>query len=183
MKSKILFVLGVGLAVLFILRFRGVLVAANVNRQQITRLELARELEKQAGSQALDSLITRKLILDEAKRQKISVSNDELNGEISKIEEQLKAQNQSLDEALTSRGLNRKDLEDQIRFQILLQKMVNKDIEVTDEEVENYIKDTKTTDSKENVKEDLKQQKVSEKIQAFLTDLRTKAKIDYFVTF
>lgn len=167
---------------------KGLFVAATVNGQPIWRLTLVKELEKQAGKKVLDSLITRTLILQEAKKQKVSVTDEEVNKEISQIEETVNSQGQNLDQLLTAQGMTKNDLVEQIRTQKLVEKIAAKDIKITDEEVKDYFeenkssfpKDKKFEEVEEDIKKQLEQEKLNEKIQTWIQSLRNAAKINYF---
>ncbi len=168
---------------------RGVFVAAIVNGQPISRLSVISELEKQGGKQALNSLITKTLIFQEANKQKITVSKQEVDAEMKKIEESVVKQGQNLNQLLATQGMSRDALAEQVSLQKLIEKMVGKEIQVTDKEVSDYIEKNKetlgdTTDQanlQENVKQQLRQQKLSEKYQALIEKLQKDAKISYFV--
>ncbi|MCX6724672.1 MAG: hypothetical protein NTV20_01050, partial [Candidatus Shapirobacteria bacterium] len=75
--------------------------------------------------------------------------------------------------------------------QIVLEKMLGKDITVTDQEVSDYFTKNKATFAKEatltsetaSIKSTLLQQKLSDKLQPWLKDLQAKAKILYFLKF
>ena len=74
---------GIIVLVLVLLYFgRGLLIAATVNGRPIARISLISELEKQGGNETLQSLITKELIKQEASKNKVTVSKDEINGEI-----------------------------------------------------------------------------------------------------
>lgn len=169
--------------------FRGQFIVATVNGQPIWRLTLVRELEKQGGRQTLDSIITKTLILQEAKKQKILVSNEEINQEIKKFEEDLSGQGQDLDQLLTNRGMTRADLSEQIKLQKLVEKMTKNDLQVSDQEVNEYLEKNKNTlpqnadkeQIKTQVREQLKEQKLNEKIQSFIQSLRDQAKITHLL--
>lgn len=163
--------------------FRGLFVAATVNGHQISRVELIKELEKEGGSQALDALVTKRLVLDEAKKQNVTADKADIDKQIATIEAQLKTQNQTLDSALAARGMTRAQLEEQLKVQILIQKLLEKDITITDKEIDDYIKANKSTDARDVVKDTLVQQKLAEKFQAWIDGLKAKAKINYFVKF
>ena len=64
---------------------RSYLFAALVGGHPITRLQLISELEKRGGKEELDSLITKELISQEAKRKGITVSDEEINTEVERI--------------------------------------------------------------------------------------------------
>jgi hypothetical protein len=166
-------------------------VAALVNGQPISRLSVIQEVEKQNGKTALDSLIRNSLIEQEARKQNITVSDKEINDEITKLEGTLSKQGQKLDQVLQMQGMDRGKLRELIRLDKLVGKMVGKDITVSDEEISKYIESNKTmlpagqseADQKKTVAEQIKQQKLSEKVSVWLQDLQKKANIIYFVNY
>src|SRR3989344_828144 len=117
-------------------------VAASVNGKQINRIELIRELEKKEGKRALENLISEELILQEAEKRNISVTDEEVDREIETIEKTIKDQGQNLDDLLTLQGLTKQQLKDERRILITLKKLVGK-VEVIDKEVEDYIEKNK----------------------------------------
>lgn len=171
--------------------FRSLFVVALVNGQPISRLTLVRKLEKKAGKQALDGLITEALILQEGQKQKISVTDEEINQQIKKLEEDIAKQGQNLDQVLTLQGMSKEELKKQIKMQILVDKMAGKDIQVTEAEIKTYFeenkeafgKDAKLESVKEEIKQQLEQQKLSAKVQAWIETLHNNAKINYFLEF
>ena len=183
------FSLGLLLLLLTLYTFKGQFVVALVNGRPIFRTTLISELEKQAGAKVLDSLITKSLVFEEAGKQKVSVSNDEVNQEIKKLEDNFNKQGQSLDQLLSAQGMTRKDLEEQIRLQKIVEKILVKEVTVTDGEIKDYFDKNKTSlyktskfeDVREEIKKQLEQEKLSEKIQTWLSSLRESAKINYFL--
>lgn len=171
--------------------FRGVFVAALVNGEPISRLSVVRQLEKQNGKAILDNLITKKLILQEAKKREVVVSQTEISSELKKIETNLKSQGTSLDQALSLQGMTRSGLNDEIRIQLALQRLVSKDVKISDKEIEKFITENKenfpagTTDAqmKSQAKEQLKSQKLQNKTQTFIASLQKKAKVLNFVKY
>lgn len=171
--------------------FRGLFIVATVNGQPISRISVIRSLEKQAGKQTLDSIIVKTLILQEAKKQKITISKSDLDGELKKIEAEISSQGQNLDQLLILQGLSKKDLTEQIEIQKIAEKLVEKNIKITDKEVEKYIEKNKDSLSsatdpaklKSDAKLQLKQQEINEKLQVLIEDLKTKARINYFVNY
>jgi len=171
--------------------FRSFLVVAFVNGKPISRWALDRELERVGGQQILNTKIAEMLVFQEAKKQKVSVSEAELNSEVKKLEDNFKAQGQTLDDILALQGQSRKEFLRQIQLQLLVEKMLGKDIQVTEEEIADYFEENKalfekgaTLESqKEEIKKTLANNKLSEKIQPWLQDLQSKAKIIYFVEF
>lgn len=167
---------------------KGLLIAATVDGGPISRLAVIKKLEKASGKGLLDSLITEKLIHNEAGAKKIVVSDDEISAEIKKIEDQVSAQGSTLDAELTSQGLSKEDLKKQIILRKEVEKLIAEKIDVTDAEVAKYIKDNKVPVTKgqeaamnEQIKNELKGQKFSTEAQALISGLKAKAKIQYFV--
>lgn len=179
------------LAVALIYGVKNLIIAATVNGQPISRIAVVKELERQGGKQALNALVTKTLILQEAKKQNVSVNQDEINKELKKIEENIKKQGQTLDQALTLQGMTREQLVEQIRLQKMIEKIVGKDIKVSDKEVTDYIKKNQDAlpqepDPKKQqdlVREQLRQQKLNEKVNTWIEDLRKNAKIQSFVPY
>jgi foldase protein PrsA len=167
--------------------FKNQFIVAMVNGKPIFRLTLIRELEKQTGKGVLDSLITKTLILDEAKKQNVSISDGEINEEVKQIEENISKQGQELTALLDAQGMTRNDLLEQIKLQKTVEKIAGKDISISEQEVDDYIKtnkdliskDTDIEKIKETIKGQLEQEKLNEKIQTWVESLRQNAKITY----
>jgi foldase protein PrsA len=188
-KTAIIIVVIIALGIL-VYFYKGLFIAATVNGSPISRLTIIQKLEKASGKNLLDSLVTEKLIQDEANAKKIVVSNDEINAEIKKIQDQVTAQGGTLDAALSAQGMNTDDLKKQIILQKEMEKLVADKINVTDQEVAQYIKDNKISipsgqeaATNDQVKNELRNQKLNTEAQALISDLKAKAKIRYFVNY
>ncbi|MBU4016855.1 SurA N-terminal domain-containing protein [Patescibacteria group bacterium] len=170
---------------------RGLIVAAVINGQPISRLALIQEAEKQAGKQTLSALIRNILIEQEANKQKVVVNEKQINDQIKSIENNLSKQGQDIDQMLSMERMTRADLRKVIRLDLLVTKMVEKNIKISEKDVNDYIeknkemlpKDQSENELKKTVTERLKQQQLSEKAQAWLADLEKKAKIVKFVNY
>ena len=169
--------------------FKSLLVAAVVNGKPISRLYLDRQLEKQGGKQVLENEVVKILILDEAKKQKLDITAEEIDKKIQEIESQVTAGGSSLDKLLEAQGQTRDSLKEQIKVQLIIEKVLSKDVSVTDQEIKDYYdknkvsyaKDSKFDDLKGQIKDDLVRQKIGEKFQPWLDELKKKAKIYYFI--
>lgn len=165
-------------------------IAATVNGQPISRLAVIKELEKSGGANALNTLVTKTLIAQEARKKHVSVSDAEVDKEIKNIEKRLSGQGQKLSDALTSANMSMSDLRDQVRYQKLLEKMVGP-VTITDKEVNDYIEQNKAslpqgTDEatlKAQVKDSLSQQKLNDKIQPFVQNLQSQAHVSKWVSY
>lgn len=185
--------IGVAVILIIVALFfaKGIFVAATVNGSPISRWSVVKQLEKEGGKQALESIIDKKLIENELTKQKITVTQEEIDGEIKKIEAQVTAQGGTLEMALTQQGLTEEKLREQITIQKKLEKLLADKVAVTDAEIDAYIKDSKTAlpkdvkmeDFRKQVGEQLKQQKFQSEAQQWVSDLTTNAKIKYYVNY
>lgn len=170
--------------------YKDLLVAATVNGSPISRLAMIRQLEKSAGKNMLDNLITKKLINDEAVKRHINISEDMINAAIQNTETQVKAQGQTLEEALAVQGMTQADLRDQIVIRKELEQMLADKIQVSDDEIQQYIKDSQVaipagqeTEYQNQIKDQLQQQKLNSVAGTFVESLKSNASIHYFVQY
>lgn len=190
-KSKIILVVIVVLIFAVLYYCRSLLIVATVNGQPISRISLVQELEKQSGKQTLNNLVTKMLIIQEAKQQNININKNKIDDEIKKIEANLVKQGQTLDQVLLLQGMTKESLIEQITIQKMVEEMVGKNITVTDKEINEYLEKNKSSipegkkpeDMKEEIKQQLIQQKTSDKFQTWLEELQKKAKINYFIQY
>lgn len=169
---------------------QGLVVAATVNGTPISRLAVISELEKRGGAEALDALISKKLIDDEARKQNIVITAEELDGELKEIGSQIASRGSTFDEQLAQQGLTRADVREQITAHLKLEKLLADQAQVSEEEIDAYIKAQKITLPKEGVaaartkiSEQIREEKVGEFSEQFVADLRSKANITYYVTY
>jgi parvulin-like peptidyl-prolyl isomerase len=171
--------------------FRGLFVAAVVNGQPISRLAVIQQAEKQSGKTTLDTLVRDALIEQEAKKEGVTVSDQEVTAQISTLQSNLQKQGQSLNDVLSQQGMTMDDLRNLIRLDQLVQKMVGKNIKITDKEINDYINQNKSSlppglsgnALKSQVKAQLVQEKTNEAVQTWLANLQKKANIVYFVQY
>lgn len=190
-KKILIVLLSLSCLAVILFNFKDWFVVVLVNNRPITRYSLVKELEKRAGKQVLEDLITRDLIFQEAEKQGIQVSQEEMKAKIKELEEQAKGLGGDLDSFLQMQGQTRKELEEQIRVQLVLDKMLGQDVGISEEEIQQYFEENKDFFSvetefetiKEDLRENLRREKINEKLQSWLGELRTKAKIRYFLKF
>ncbi len=170
--------------------YKGLFLAATVNGTPISRFAVIGEMEKTAGRQALDSLINRVLIENEAKNQKITITNEHLQDEIKKIEDQLAQHGGTLEETLEMEQITREELDDQIVLQLKAKQILGDKMRVSEEEIDQYLSDTGQTleegteqEQRRIIKDSLEQDKFSREITAWIDETRNKASIKEFVSF
>ncbi len=170
---------------------RGFFVAAIVDGEPISRLSVIKELEKRSGGQALDTMVIKKIILKQALKQGISISGDEVDTEISTLEDRMAKQGSTLDAALTQQGMTMDQFREQIILQKALEKILADKIAATDDEVNKYLEQSKAVapkgmteeDFRGKIKEQIKGQKFDAEVGKWLTEQKQKANIRYFVDY
>jgi FKBP-type peptidyl-prolyl cis-trans isomerase (trigger factor) len=176
----------VGIPVYLFIRNPSVLIVAKVENSYITRHELNQVLANAYGTQALEDLAYKRLADMEFKKKNIVVSEDEMNAKILEIEQSLGGM--SLDEALSSSGMTREDLESNIRLQVSLEKLLSDTIVVTSEEIAAYVTENaeqlgELSDEEKNeyASEQLKQQKLQVEMGKWFEELRQNANIKFYL--
>ncbi len=170
---------------------KGFFVAALVNGRPVSRMEIIKNLEKSGGKQALEGLITQELISQEARKQNITVSDEDVQKEIEKLTTQIQSQGSTLDAALSAQGMTKSDLEKNIKLQKTVQALLSNELKVSDEDVKKYFdenkaqygKDAKYDDLKESIRGDLEQDKFSASFQQWYQKLQSESDIKYFVSY
>ena len=181
-----LIVVVLGLIAIFVSN-KGLLVAALVNGRPIFRWQLTSVMTSRFGQQTLESMISQALIDAEAKKAGITVSQTDIAKKESDLVQSLGG-DVSIDDILKYQGMTKADFEDQLRLQLTVEKLLGKDITITDADIDTYIAtngSTLTATTEAGLKEEAKQaifsQQVNDKLQTWFTDLRSKAKILRFL--
>lgn len=192
-RTAVFTALGIAAALILgvLLFMQGYVVAATVNGTPISRISVIKELEAQAGKQALESRIKEILIKAELAKSGVSVAQEEIDVEMQKIEAQVQSQGGTLADALAAQGMTAEKLRTQIAEQKQIEKLLADKVQVSDEEVAAYIKEQKLVASPgesakahtTEVKEQMRRQKMSDVAQAWLADLKTQANVKYYVDY
>jgi len=162
---------------------KGYILVAVVNNKPIFRFQLTQTLMSRFGKQTLEGMISEKLIAEEARKSGDSVTQSEIDKQ---EEEVLKSfgGKVTLDELLKFQGTTKAEFDGQIKLQLLVNKMMQKDVTVSDEEIATYKETNKTlmvssdeADLTEEARKTLIEQKINEKIQPWFTEVKNKAKI------
>lgn len=155
-----------------------------VDQTPITRIEMYKLLEKKYGQELREQLIVEKLVLNEAVRRNVSMGEDEINGELKKIEEQFGGK-EVFDSWLTQQRLTLDDLKKDIKLKSLVFKMFEGNIKITDEEINKYVEENRdqlmaqfneSTPNEEalkkEVREILKTQKITQEFRTWLENAK-----------
>jgi len=161
----------------------GRIVVAVANGKPLFRWQLDRVLVSRFGQQTLESMITEELILDAAKKQGTMITKEEVDAKINEVVKGL-GENVNLDELLRYQGMTREDFEHQIRLQLTVEKILSRDITVDEKEIDAFVKENKASlvateaaAQREEARVAIRSQKVSEKIQPWLGELKSNASI------
>jgi len=123
-KIKTLAIFGV--AVLLLVAFwhktKSWPVVAVVNYLPITRFELDQLMYSKVGREALDSLITQKLLDQELKNKKLTISPAAINARLEEIKTQLGTP-ENFNQILELQGVTQAQLLEQIAYQLKLEKL------------------------------------------------------------
>ncbi len=189
-KSQVLLLVAVVLLLALGYLFKSLFVAAVVNNEPITRLEVVKQLERLGGNQVINSLVAQKLIMQEAKKKGLVASDKEVEEQIKTEQAQYKKQGQSFEDALKAQHMTLTEYKEQIRFEKTVPKLLGK-IEISDKEIDDYLKQNaglfpEGTDPKqlrEQVKQTLIQDKSRAKVQELIGKLRQDGKVLFFVSY
>lgn len=188
-KNKTPLIIGIlGIILLIALATsKGYIVAAIVNNTPIFRFQLDNVVMSRYGKTTLESMISEKLIDQESKKAGIKITQAEIDAQ---EEEVLKSfgGKVTLDELLKFQGLSKSDFDGQVRLQLQVNKLLEKDVTVTDEEIATYMETNKSlmvssddATMKEEARKALTEQKINEKVQSWFTEVKNNAKIFKFV--
>lgn len=173
------------LVVLF-LTHKSWLVVAMVNNQPIFSWDFNSAMANRFGKQTLEGMISESLINEEAKKAEVSVTQAEVDAKEAQLLKSFGA-DVKLDDILKYQGMTREDFDKQMRIQLLVQKIMEKDIKLSDKDVDDFIASngatltaTEPAQLREEAKQALLDQKVSSGAQAWFTAIRAKAKIVRF---
>lgn len=177
------------LAVVFVLVLgawafkNGMIVSAMVNGKPIFRWQLTKTLVSRFGQQTLESMITERLIADAAAKDGVVIAQGDVDKKVNEIVKSL-GENVNLEELLKYQGMSKADFEHQIRLQLTVEKILSKDISIEEKDVDAFIAQNRQTMSateegalREEARTAIFSQKVSEKIQPWLAELKNKASI------
>lgn len=168
--------------------YKSSFISATVNGKVISRYSLIKELERQGKDLAVDSLISQELILQEAKRKKISITQKDLDKTVENVKKSLEGSQQTIDSFLASQNLTYKDFLKQVKMQLIIEKLVSGDIKISDAKIEKYLEDNREffpedlteQELRDSAISQLKQVELNAKVQELLNNLRNKANIKYF---
>ncbi len=166
-------------------------VVAVVNNQPITSVELYQNMKSKYGQEILNQLIRDKIITQEAAKKGIVISQADIDKKISEFETQVGGKDQ-LKAALTSNNISESDFRNNVKTQLMVEKLLEKDIQVSDKEIDDYIAknptdpnvasaNTKDQKVRDKIRSQLRSNKLNDKFQSWYSDLEKKSSITKFI--
>ncbi|WP_249745486.1 peptidylprolyl isomerase [Mesobacillus boroniphilus] len=153
-NNKLLMIFAViflGLLLIFATAFSETETAAIINGEKITKDELNTKLTEMYGADILDSLITNKVIEMEASKEKVKVTGNEIDEELTKLQESYGGE-EAFASALEQNQVSMDRIREDIEIYLLAEKMIGSSIDVTEEEMKTYFEENKDTfDQKQQV--------------------------------
>ncbi|EHQ89608.1 foldase protein PrsA [Desulfosporosinus youngiae] len=125
---------GIGIGALYAAKDN---VVAKVNGISITESELNKLLVQQGGADALETLIQQNIIKQEAAKQNIQVSEEDINKELSTLKESFGSE-EAFNQALTTNRITLDALKESIITNIELKRILAARSPITDEAIQQY---------------------------------------------
>jgi foldase protein PrsA len=117
-------------------------VVAKVGEQSVTKDDLYTFFVNQNGEAAVDSLITKSIVDQEVEKEKVSISDEEVEKELDELITQYGGED-TFNQTLASSGLTMEDVEEDVKVNLQIEKLLESKIEITEEEMQTYFDENK----------------------------------------
>lgn len=186
-SSKSLYIGLVVAALFFLLLYkRNLFIAATVNSSPINNVELLSRMNDQYRTQTLNQMINEKIIFEEARKRNVIVTESEINDRIAELEKSVGGP-ETLETLLEQQGQTRSGLKSQLRLQLTVEKIFDKEASVSAEEVNQFLAEnqdslqaTTSAEQTEEATEIIKQQKTSQLFQEKFQEWKQQAKVEIY---
>lgn len=115
---------------------------AKINGEAISKDELYDEMVDRYGAATVEQLIADKIVASEAKKEKVNVSDKELNAEVDKLKESYGGE-EVFNQMLESNNTTVDALKEDIKNYLTIRKLLEPQIKITDEEMQTYFDENK----------------------------------------
>jgi parvulin-like peptidyl-prolyl isomerase len=162
---------------------KGYLVAATVNGQPVFGWDVERAMMSRYGVQTLDAIISERLVAGAAQKAGIEVTQKDVDTKVSELTKSL-GPGVKIEDLLAYQGVTRSEFENQVKLQLTIEKLLGKDIKITDSDITAYIASNEATltatdeaGMRTEAQQALFSQAISQKVQPWFTDLKAKASV------
>ncbi|HLD25345.1 MAG TPA: hypothetical protein VJB96_05505 [Patescibacteria group bacterium] len=166
---------------------KGWVIAAFVDGRPIYSWQLNQTLRTRYGQQTLEGMIGEVLISKESKKSGIVITEADVLEKQREILSSLGTE-VNLSDFLKFQGLTESDFNQQIRVQLTVERLLTKDLTITEKDIDNYIATnramlvaTRAAELREEARRAIVSTTVSEKIQSWFMDLRKESKVIKFL--
>lgn len=158
---------------------------AVVNGQYIPTTTLYGQLMASGGSDTLNNITQQQLILQQAQREKVAVSNNEIQEELNKFKDTTGGEDQYRS-SLKEFGISEDLLRNQIEVRLTLEKILADKIKVSDKEIEDYYNANKEEvdvanegleGARERIETQLSEQKLNQESSNYIASLQEGSSI------
>lgn len=165
---------------------KGFFVAAMVNNQPITGLELNQRINSLYKDKVLSQMINEKILEQEARKNGIVITPQDIDAKVAQVENQYGGKD-AFNSLLAQQELSRDEFTRSTRLQLIVEKMYSKDASPSSAEIDKYMEDNKTSPEatepakfRQSVIEGLSQQKLSDLVSQKFPQLKQNSKIQIF---
>ena len=123
-------------------------VVASVDGEKITKDEVYNLMVSQYGSSVVETLINNKVIELEGEKEGIKVSKKEINAELDEFIESYGGE-ETFNSALEASGISLADFKKDIENYLIVEKILGKDIDITEDEMKEYFEENKESFNEE----------------------------------
>lgn len=180
----------IAIMILVVLYKRGIVAPIFVNGEPITFSEIAKVISTDRDTNYLDQLIAEKIILFEARKRNIEVKKEEVEAELYKIEKEAIESGVTLVQLLRERDTTLEEFEKNTKTRLMLYKILSDDIEITEWEIEDYIRQNQHLFKegeeglvREEVIRILLDKKVSEMYETWIREAKASSEVKYLIDY
>ncbi|QIC07074.1 peptidylprolyl isomerase [Brevibacillus sp. 7WMA2] len=116
----------------------GLATVAKVGDENVTEQALNSQLKERYGKQMLDRIIDHQLVFQEANRLQLTVSDQRVQEEIQRIRSHFPHEGDIPSEVQDRLGQTPAQMEQEVRYQLLLKKLATKNVTISDDELRAY---------------------------------------------
>ena len=158
---------------------------AVVNGQYVPTSTLYSQLMASGGAETLNNLTQQQLILQQAQRENVAISNSDIQKELDAFKESTGGEDQYR-ESLKEFGISEELLRNQIEVRLTLEKILADEIKVSDQEIEDYYNANKEEvdvanegleGARERIETQLREQKLSQESANYIESIQQNASV------
>lgn len=117
-------------------------VIAKVGSESLTKDDLYTFFVEQNGEAALDTLMTKNLINQEVEKENIKVTDKEIDAELQELIDSYGGE-ETFEQQLAASGLTQDDIKEDIEVNLKIEKLIEPQIDITEEEMQTYFDENK----------------------------------------